>query len=62
MIRMPLGSDYGGVISDKYNSFDDDKFTEMQKRARECYESYLRPDSFFKFIFSANYLERTKNL
>lgn len=39
-----------GILSDFYQRFDDEKFIEMQKKAREAFENYLRIDSFFRRV------------
>ncbi len=40
------------IISDFYSSISNEEFIEMQKKAREAFEKYLRYDSFFNRIFS----------
>ncbi|MBI5140483.1 MAG: hypothetical protein HZA94_03510 [Candidatus Vogelbacteria bacterium] len=39
------------TIFNFYNSLDNNKFAEMQKKARSTFEKYLRIDSFFKYYF-----------
>ncbi len=39
------------IIAEFYNTISNEDFLEMQKEARRVYETYLRYDSFFNFIF-----------
>jgi len=40
------------IIADFYNQITNKEFIEMQKRARENFEKYLRIDAFFNYAFS----------
>jgi len=40
------------IIADFYKKITNEKFIEMQKKAREAFEEYLRIDSFFNYVFS----------
>lgn len=44
--------DIDKIIYDLYEKISDEKWLNMQKRARKVFEDYLRIDSFFRFIFS----------
>jgi hypothetical protein len=39
------------IISEFYKNLTEEKFLNMQKKAREAFEKYLRTDAFLKFIF-----------
>ncbi len=40
------------IISDFYDKISNEEWINMQRRAREAFEKYLRIDSFFRFIFT----------
>lgn len=39
------------IITDFWGNLTEEKFAEMQKKAREAFEKYLRIDAFFRYVF-----------